>query len=399
MTTAERTSIGRRLAVRRAPYRPPIRLRKRSHDSIVAPLARTLAAAVAIGVGAVLGRGEVDRRVARVRRVRDRHFGLLPREHLDAGLQRIALGQLEIAIEQLEAAGGQITPAVAVHETRKALKRLRALIVLVRDEIGREAYERERVLLRDAGRRLAGARDAEVRLATLDALIAGHAGKLAHRSGVAHLRAQLAAERDEAAGAALSAQTRTQLLLALRQMHARVGAWQLARGGGISAVEPALRRIYRRGRRRLPSSAGGGRKRTAALHEWRKRVKDLRYAAEILDRSRAPSEPGAIPRPARKDRARKRPSDSALYMRGLARRADALGELLGEEHDLALFTELVHERPTGRRTRKVLLKLIAERRKELRREALRAGRRLYARPPARFLARARRCYERGLTRR
>src|SRR5207244_3244882 len=231
-------------------------------------------------------------------------------------------------------------------------------------------------------------------LATLDALIARNPGKLSHRARVARLRAQLAAERDEAAAAALSAQTRARLLLALHEMHARVSAWQLARGAGLQPVEPALRRVYRRGRRALPPDSRGSRKRTAALHEWRKRVKDLRYAAEILDRSRAPRDTAALAAAALRGRKRGSPSPRSSYMRRIARRADELGEILGEEHDLFLLADVVQERVPGGRTRKVLHALIAERRKQLRKQALRAGTRLFARPPARFLARARRAFER-----
>ena len=49
-----------------------------------------------------------------------------------------------------------------MHETRKALKRLRALVRLLREELGEQAFERENAALRDVARRLAGARDAEV---------------------------------------------------------------------------------------------------------------------------------------------------------------------------------------------------------------------------------------------
>ena len=114
------------------------------------------------------------------------------------------LGQLSLAVELLEAypdwvgtprsesgglgstgghsqgprsGGGQGAgdPAQAgartVHETRKALKRLRALLVLLRPELGAKRYARENAALRDCGRRLAGARDAEVMLGTLDSLV------------------------------------------------------------------------------------------------------------------------------------------------------------------------------------------------------------------------------------
>jgi hypothetical protein len=76
-----------------------------------------------------------------------------------------------------------------------------------------------------------------------------------------------------------------------------------------------------------------------------------------------------------------------------------LGELLGEEHDLAVLAERVRasgDRFEGEeRAREALLKLIARRRKRLRRRALRQGERLYRRTPKRFLARTRGAYARA----
>jgi hypothetical protein len=68
--------------------------------------------------------------------------------------------------------------------------------------------------------------------------------------------------------------------------------------------------------------------------------------------------------------------------------------MLGEDHDLALLAERVRASGAGRdgprvgrRTRKLLLKLIARRRRELRKRCLRAGRRLYRRRPKDFVSR------------
>ena len=67
--------------------------------------------------------------------------------------------------------------------------------------------------------------------------------------------------------------------------------------------------------------------------------------------------------------------------------------MLGEEHDLAVLAEWL--RAEGKRagvrraTRRRLEKLISARRAELRRRALRDGRRLYRRSPKKFVARVR----------
>ncbi|HEX3910148.1 MAG TPA: CHAD domain-containing protein [Solirubrobacteraceae bacterium] len=357
----------------------------------MAPLTVTLAATVALGLGVALARAERERRTLRERRARERHFAPLAQEDLGNGLQRMALGQLDVAIEALGGGARGSSPEQRVHEARKSLKRLRALMRLLRDELGEQVYERESALLRDTGRRLARARDAAVLLATLEGMIARDPDRLAARRGVLRLRARLQHERDGAAELALAdSATQAGALADLRAMRVRVSTWRLDEQGGIEAIEPALERLYRKGRKRMrrAAKARGGRRRTRTMHEWRKRVKDLRYAAEMLDRSSAEQEAKAT---------RKAKSADLRFAKRTAKCADDLGELLGEEHDLATLAARVRAEAKagrasgapGRGTRKLLLKLIAKRRGKLRKRALQDGERLYGRKPKRFLRRMR----------
>lgn len=326
----------------------------------------TVAATVAVGVGVALARAERERRASRERLAAERTFELLAGERPADGLKRIALGQLDLAIELLGGDAGAIPSEQAVHETRKALKRLRALVRLLRGELGDKQLARESAALRDVGRRLAGARDAEVMLGTLDGLLERHPRKLRRRRAIRKLRARLLLERDRAVARTLGdAASRAEVLGELRAIRVRVAAWQLPDRPGIETVEVGLERIYRDGRRRYRRAARGKGDRARALHEWRKRVKDLRYAAEVLDR------------------------------RGkLARRADALGEALGEEHDLAVLAALIRRRKLARKSRKTILKLISRRRAELRARSLREGARLYRPRPNELVRRVRRDFSR-----
>jgi len=406
MMTTKRTAIRRRLTIRRTANRPPWSARQARHGSIVAPLAATLAATVAVGVGVALARVERERREERERRVRERRFGLLAHERTGDSLRRIALGQLEIAIEALEPHGGGRAAAERVHETRKALKRLRALLRLLRTQLGEPAYERESAVLRDAGKRLARARDAQVLLNTLDQLLKRSSRRLGSRGGVRRLRAQLQSERDGAAELALSdGATRIVALEQLRALRKRVEDWELVDARGVEAIEPALAALYRKGRRRMrrverARRDANGRK----LHEWRKRVKDLRYAVEILRRDDDANAASKRPRKSAGKSAKreaKRAREQARLIAAIAKRADALGELLGDEHDLAVLAERVRaeakregDAALGARSRKELLKAIAKRRRALRKRALRKGARLYDQRPKRFAARMCRAAER-----
>jgi CHAD domain-containing protein len=416
---ANRTAVRRGLAIRRATHRPPWGRRKtRGHGSIVPPLPTALVV-VGVGVALALAKAQRERRAAVAagqprgdrRARRDRRRPSLRRDESFAeGLRRVILGQLDLTVELLEEyredtdrsdagvarrggsqtdgakvsgsqtaaakVGGSRNGEQTVHETRKAIKRVRALLKLLRGELesGGDAnrYARENDALRNCANRLAGARDAEVMLGTLEALLRDHPKRLARSAAVRKLRNQLLAERETAATHAIrDPRVRGEVLGELRAVRARVERWEL-RERGFKPIAPGLERIYRQGR----SGLRGARRRgsVTALHNWRKRVKELRYAAEALDRGGKPFK----------------------SVRRIARRADRLGEMLGEEHDLALLERRLRKRSRHfageRKTRKRLLRLIARRRKQLRRRALRDGERLYRRKPRRVVRRLKRIH-------
>ena len=95
---------------------------KAGHGSIVAPLAATVAMTVAVGVGVVLARTERERRALRKRQRERRRFAPLKQEPLGSSRRRMALGQLDVAIEALEGGAANASPEQRVHEARKALR-------------------------------------------------------------------------------------------------------------------------------------------------------------------------------------------------------------------------------------------------------------------------------------
>ena len=321
---------------------------------------RAVLATAAVGAGAAAAKAGLDLRSAAHAPEPDREFALHPGEPLAPGLRRVARGQIDRAVEMLVPVEGKLSED-AVHEARKALKRLRALTRLLRDELGPARYKRENEALRDAGRRLAGARDAEVMVETLQVVIDEDLGGRVG-TGVAALRAELLVERQIAQDNLLGdAGTIGTAADEIRDVRARAAHW-VRPEAGFDAIAPGLDRIYRQGRRRGRRAAADPT--TETLHEWRKRVKDLRHAAEIL----APADPNR--------------------MRKLARQADRLAETLGSEHDFAVLAELVAQRRDNfidRGEHKRLTRAIARRRTKLRRSAVERGRKLYAAKPKRVV--------------
>jgi CHAD domain-containing protein len=283
-------------------------------------------------------------------------YRLRPGEGAADGVRRIARGQIDFAADELDGKGdGDLDSAV--HESRKAFKRLRALVRVSRDALGDEAYRRENTIFRDAGRRLSAARDAAVMVETLEGLTARYRTELAD-DAFSGLRDALA---DEAAAAsARLADDRgavEEVQGALAAARRRVAGWPIDDDGGLELLEPGFERIYRRGRRALKAARKDPD--TEQLHELRKRAKDLWHAAQILR--------PAAPKP----------------MKKLARRAHALSDLAGDDHDLAVLRAAARERhATLARGELALLEgLIDRRRGRLQRKALSRARRVYARKP------------------
>lgn len=281
-----------------------------------------------------------------------RRFGLRAGESAPEGIRRIACGQLDESIERLDGETDEDT-GTAVHETRKSLKRLRTTVRLARDELGEDVFGRENVAFRDAGRRLAGARDSQVLLETL-AAVSDRDGSA--RDAYTPFRRTLSAQHAAVQKALQKGAAVGEAVAVLRDARARVRDWPLERET-LDALAPGFKRLYRRGRRAYrkardePSSEN--------LHELRKRVKDLWYAAQIV-------------RPA-----------AGKRMKRTARTAHRLSDLIGEEHDLALLATRVAQRRDRLSDAAAvdLTERIERRRAALRSEALELGSRLYRSKP------------------
>jgi CHAD domain-containing protein len=274
--------------------------------------------------------------------------------------------QLLGAVGELERPGED--PAKAVHQARKHLKKSRALLRLVRSELGEATYRRENEALREAAAQLSATRDADVLVATVDKLAERGAGRLP-AADFAALRGALTAE---AAVARAGAEAPDPLVVAqqLRAAHERVDAWPLDGADWETAVA-GISRAYARGvRERARAEAEPT---VEHLHEWRKRVKDLWYHHRLLKPVWPP----------------------VLSAYGEA--AHVLSELLGDDHDLAVLRARLEHGDglpaTVGADLAPLLALADERRGELQAEARRLAARLYAERPRAFERRVARWVE------
>ncbi len=291
-----------------------------------------------------------------------RAYRLKRSEAVADGVRRIARGRAESAREELSRARGGEELAEAIHAARKEMKKLRAVLRLVREGLGEATFRTESRRYRDTGRLLAASRDAEVKVETLAALEERFDGEMP-RAAARAWRAALEGERDEIAGAAegeIGARLE-QARAALEAGIAAIPSWPLETGSW-ELIEPGLLRSYRRGRRewkrtRTQASA-------ESVHQWRKRVKDLWYQLRIVRKAW----------PATIDE--------------MASRAHELADLLGDHHDLTVLAADLRDRPEIE-DRASLAASIERRQDELLAEALELGALFFAEKPTAFRSRMR----------
>jgi CHAD domain-containing protein len=287
-----------------------------------------------------------------------RKYRLQDGEPVSKGVARMTRGRIDDAVDELT---GQTdsTQEAAVHEARKNVKKLRALVRLTRDELGSDVYRRENQTFRDAGQQLSGVRDADVMLATLADLEERYPDELgpADTGPAGDLRQALEAHRIRTSGGA-RAQLAEEAVRLLKRVRRRVGSWPLEHDG-FEAVEDGLRRSYKRGRRDYRAALEEPS--AEHLHEWRKRVKDLWYHLDILRDTWKP------------------------VMKALAKEAHELSDRLGDDHDLAVLLAWAEEHESS--AAQALRAPVERRRAELQADAFTIGARLYADKPGRFVRR------------
>jgi CHAD domain-containing protein len=279
-----------------------------------------------------------------------------------------ARGMRAILHRQIEAAIAGLPRAHAtdeeIHEARKRMKAARATLRLLRPLLSEASYRTGNRMLRDAARALSATRDSTVLVKTLDELVQHAPGKRTReRLNAFEAQLQRAARRSRAQ---VDRSGLRQSAVQLRTALQRVDSWPEA-VPEWKAVRRSLRDTYRKGRRCALCNAR--RRDGATLHEWRKRAKYLRSQLQVI----APVQHASL--------------------KSMADELHDLTDQLGEEHDLAVLSELAQQDGRHRvdgKTNQKLQRLIDKRRRKLRKRALRVGLPLYAEKPAHFEARLQR---------
>lgn len=280
---------------------------------------------------------------------------------------RCAREQLDHAIGELSDGVGD-DPIRAVHSARKAIKKERSLLRLARGAMPPKQRRHENHELRQAARGLSGARDADVMIQTTAELADRFAGQLP-QSAFAEISDALTHRRDQSAGQATDSARQERAIEQIGAVRRRVDDWQI-RQSGWPALENGVLRSYRQGHKAF--AVAQQEPSLENLHAWRKRVKDLWYHQRLL---------GQVCGPA---------------IRGQAKDAHRLADLLGDDHDLGVLRgTLATDHLDVAVDLVAVLALIDYRRAELQTEAGQIGSRVYSETPKAFRQRMRRAWVAG----
>jgi hypothetical protein len=130
-----------------------------------------------------------------------------------------------------------------LHFVRVTIKRLRAILRLIRPAIKKRTFERENARLRTAARRLSSARDADVARQTLATL------PFAKQSEMDSAAVALAGSRKNGASEADMSKTMKVTALDLDQTRRNLHRLRISRHEW-KAIEPGVRKVYRQCRKR-----------------------------------------------------------------------------------------------------------------------------------------------------
>ena len=293
-----------------------------------------------------------------------RSYRLTRTEGAAEGIQRVIIGRLDDAAEQLRERIAE-DAVTAVHEARKDLKKARSAIRLARGGIGGKRYRKANRGLRDAGRALSGTRDADVRSETLRRLRDTFSDELSVATATAIEAAIEEAERAAGAGAGGGdpSEVAARAASEIERVGAAVARWELSTDGW-KLVGPGLERGYRRGRLEFRRVLDGPT--PEAVHAWRKRAKDLWYHLRLVRRS------------------------WPVVLEATIAEVHELTDLLGDHHDLTALRDHLRSRaigPADADRDAEIMELIERRQEQLAEQAIPLGERLYAEKPSAFAAR------------
>jgi CHAD domain-containing protein len=280
-------------------------------------------------------------------------FAFTHRKNVQVQVRAIAGEQIQKALEEARRPAEDI--GETVHRLRRRCKKLRGLVRLVRPHL--KHADRENTAFRDAAASLSQARDTAVMVETFAALL--QFDRTEGDSVIAE------SEADEITAALAQAAQRPGEAPGKQFVHfcsifesarQRVERWSF-NGSGFDVVGDGLALNYKQFRKRMAAAEDAAA--PESLHDWRKVAKYHGHHLSLF-RSAAPD-----------------------MIKGREEAVDALGDLLGDHHNLAVLDETLRNLGIGNST----FRAIEARQKRMAHAAFVLGRQLAVEEPKALLRR------------
>ena len=273
-------------------------------------------------------------------------------EPISTEVRRVAREQLQSAIDEID--DRSIDRDKVVHLARKHCKRMRGLLRMIRPGCS-EIFRSEDRFFRDSARGLSAARDQKVAHEAYSSLAKRYADEF--NNGHRAVGEQLAKAAASAAGGDRRKRGLQKFRGRMLEALDRIEGWPLDLSR--KTIVQGVAETYAKGRqavRRVERKPTDER-----FHEWRKHAKYLWYQVRLLQ-----------------------DAWKEVFV-PVAGQLDAIGNEVGDHHDLGLLAGMLAQESCARETDK-LLDLIERRQSELASDALSRGCPLYAAKPKLFEA-------------
>jgi len=188
-------------------------------------------------------------------------------ESLATAFGRIAAEEIDLAMAQSR----RLHRGEAVHNARKALKRLRALLRSLRVAFPKKLFRAENRHIAATCRRISPLRDVHVQLRTLGKL------KAAASPAGDHIRRQLLRQQSSFIRRIPALRKTVRALLDVSRQS--LASWPL-RKATAEDLASGLKRIYKQGREAFKAARKSPT--PGHLHAWRKKTKSLGYGLELI---------------------------------------------------------------------------------------------------------------------
>jgi CHAD domain-containing protein len=288
----------------------------------------------------------------------------------DPGRDLKGLLEQQLMLVSRHAAALPENPGESIHNIRRAFKRSRAILRLLRDSMGYAAWYRENRNIRDMHRLLSPAREINVFRHTLKHFT-GNNTRLPGEKWFLYVAEETRVHQKNVLSALIENNTAEAIRLNVEKSAERIGHYPLS-GEGFGSVEKGLARTYRQGRK-LTRVVVGTDATPHELHELRKRANNLQHQVTLF-----------------------RPVFPPV-MKAASKALKNLTDLLGEYNDLQQASEklpaLIDDSEAAQRKLEQLLEQIKGEQDELHKKAGHQAQKIYAEPAGQFTARIRTYWE------